>query len=455
MMRSVALLVAFTNAGCICEAANAAEWHSLTAGIDAWRALDLDANFLVNVGVDDGRSFLHTPDDFSMEHEMEGASLSKWPAAMMISKVVEAGHMKFTDKANKYLDFWATDESDPRSNVTLESLLSFTSGFLEDAQGIYKCSHSDYLECAEAAYKESTKFTAPRKEFKYLSCHLQFAGAMAVASTGMHIQELFQKYLYSPFNMTMTSWSPRDYPSMAGGIRTVGKDFENYLHGMLTYNAISKDILDVAETDWTAATDPSGDGWFGHYAFGHWWECMGYGTPSERATLSEDCLAAHIQAGPGEFGFYPIIDRSGGGGQAGPERPPHYFQVILQEPDPLSGVPEYLRIVAKPISDLILGGQDPTSVTKSSILKSGGGLIRRDIEYIQSELKSCTCSRANGPLPLSADLGEPWDTMLKDLPKDEPKKNRREILASGAGITLFDIVEIQNHLGTCKCAGRS
>ena len=30
---------------------------------------------------------------------------------------------------------------------------------------------------------------------------------------------------------------------------------------------------------------PSGDGWFGHYAMGHWWECLGYGTPDERAPL--------------------------------------------------------------------------------------------------------------------------------------------------------------------------
>ena len=67
---------------------------------------------------------------------------------------------------------------------------------------------------------------------------------------------------------------------------------------------------------------------------------MGYGTPSERAELSADCMAARIQAGPGEYGFYPLLDRSGGGGAAGPTRPAHYFQVILQEPDALSGIPE-------------------------------------------------------------------------------------------------------------------
>ena len=33
--------------------------------------------------------------------------------------------------------------------------------------------------------------------------------------------------------------------------------------------------------------------------------------------------------GPGEFGYYPLIDRSGGGGKAGPARDPYYMQVCV------------------------------------------------------------------------------------------------------------------------------
>ena len=50
------------------------------------------------------------------------------------------------------------------------------------------------------------------------------------------------------------------------------------------------------------------------------------------------------------FGYYPLLDRSGGGGSAGPVRRPYYFQVALQESLGLSGIPEYLRILAKPIA---------------------------------------------------------------------------------------------------------
>jgi len=45
-----------------------------------------------------------------------------------------------------------------------------------------------------------------------------------------------------------------------------------------------------------APISPSGDGWFGHYGMGHWWECLGYGTPSkfERTPLPKVCTDSHI-----------------------------------------------------------------------------------------------------------------------------------------------------------------
>ena len=40
-----------------------------------------------------------------------------------------------------------------------------------------------------------------------------------------------------------------------------------------------------------------------HYAMGHWWECMGYGVPSERDNLTQDCLDAHIQVRHPQLGI--------------------------------------------------------------------------------------------------------------------------------------------------------
>ena len=45
------------SSGAVATAA-ADEWQSLRDGIDAWAALDFDANFAVNVGTADGEKFL-------------------------------------------------------------------------------------------------------------------------------------------------------------------------------------------------------------------------------------------------------------------------------------------------------------------------------------------------------------------------------------------------------------
>lgn len=57
---------------------------------------------------------------------------------------------------------------------------------------------------------------------------------------------------------------------MAGGITSTGQDFEHMLHSLLTFEGLPQTVCADMETDWTKApVKPSGDGWFGHYGFGH------------------------------------------------------------------------------------------------------------------------------------------------------------------------------------------
>jgi len=423
-------------------------WGPLREGLDAWSALDFECPFGVSAGDAKGRTFAWESEGFSLEKtRLQGASLSKWPAAIMISGLVADGILSYDDKASKHLDFWTTSPLDSRSKVTLRHLLSFTSGFTEDPLQL-PC-FKGYLDCAEKLYKAAKKHEEPGKTWAYISIHLQLAGAMAVAASGTDIQSLFEKYLYRPFNMTKTDWSPHKVPQMATGITTTGVDFENLLQRLVAYEALPKAVQTQMEIDYSQPpVRPSGDGWFGHYGMGHWWECLGYGTPNERAPLPQACLDAHIQAGPGAYGFYPLIDRSGGGKRAGPSRPPMWFSVALQEPNPTSGIPEYLRLVAKPVADLIIGGHDPEAAPRAGLLEQGGGLIARDLKYIEGELGSCKCSRMPGV------KGEPFKSLSKALPQDEPQVNRREIAGKGVGLLLRDIVAIQKELGHCSCEGR-
>ena len=78
---------------------------------------------------------------------------------------------------------WSKDPKDTRSEVKLRHLLSFTSGYTEDSRPGRFC--TSFSKCAQALYEASTSYVAPGTRFEYLSCHLQFAGAMAVAASGM------------------------------------------------------------------------------------------------------------------------------------------------------------------------------------------------------------------------------------------------------------------------------
>lgn len=436
-------------------AADADVWAPLRRGVEAWSALQFDTQFAINVGDASGRLFAWETPGFSMSKtRMKGASLSKWPSAVMISGLVADGTLAYDDLASKHLSFWTTNRKDPRSRVTLRHLLSFRSGYLKDgfAGAVCTTNHSNFMTCAERLYQNMTMKHEPGTVWAYLSCHLQLAGAMAVSASGLRIDELYDKYLYAPFNMTSTTWTPINNPQLATGITTTSDDFENLLHGLLTYKGLPKAIQDEMEVDYSQPpVEPSGDGWFGHYAMGHWWECIGYGTPEhyERNALPQDCMAVHIQAGPGMYGFYPLLDRSGGGGLAGPERQPYYFQIALQEGINLSGIPEYLRLLAKPIADAILAGRDPDTMPKRELLSIGGGLLARDLDDIKSALGTCECRQATGR------LGEPYASLGWPYSgPDVPEVTRRELSAQGQGIVMRELVEVQRTLGRCSCEGR-
>jgi hypothetical protein len=432
------------------------KWDPLRDGLDAWKALDLDVRFAVDIGTVQGREFLYETDDgWTLNSRFLGASFSKWTTAVMIANMVSDGVLAFEDKASKYLDFWTTDPKDPRFNVTLASLLSLTSGVQTDASGVSRCEDYfsfDYLKCAEAAYNESTSWKEPRTLWTYLSAHHQFAGAMAVAASGKVIQRLLKEYLYTPFNMQHTEYFGGFYPVMAVAISSTGTDVENFLKGMLDYSGAKKEVLDQVEIDWTEPPvnlAPRGN-YFGHYGMGHMWECFGYAVSNERIPLPlpEGCTESNIHSGPGESGNYPLIDRSTGGGEAGPVRPQHYWNLHISEEYEQSGTPEYLRIISKPVSDFILNGTDPSTINNTALLANGGGLLRRDIVYIKSELKNCTCTGA----PTAKD--EPYESLLEGLPADVPSKYRGEILKAGDGKSLMDVIEIQKKLGNCTCSGR-
>lgn len=355
-------------------------WEGVRPLLDAWQSTGWDVNFSVNAGNTEGTLFTHTEGSVSMNSRLLGASLSKWPAAMTVSGLVAEGKVNFEDKVNKYLDWWSKDPKDTRSNVTLRNLLTFQSGYVQDGEVL--CAEdpsADYLRCARKLYESKTmrEHVAPGTTFAYLSCHLQFAGAVAVAASGLNPKELFEKYFYGPLGTNSTTWGQAPFlnPQFATGITTTGNDFEKFLRGMLSYKFLDREVLSYAERDWSAPpVSPCGDGWFGHYGMGHWFDCLGYaaGTAAgSSAALPQYCLDENIQGGPGAYGYFPLIDRNRG----------YYLQVVLMEdPSCRSENPEYLRAVLKPVTDAAAAGKSLPSTTE--LLAKGGGVTLAEITDI-------------------------------------------------------------------------
>ena len=78
---------------------------------------------------------------------------------------------------------------------------------------------------------------------------------------------------------------------------------------------------------------------------------------------------------PGAFGFYPLIDRKNG----------YYMEIVAYEHTnityPRSGIPEYLRLLVKPLVDAIMAGENITE-TAAHHDPRFNGLSLVDINYI-------------------------------------------------------------------------
>merc|ERR1719387_555416 len=106
---------------------------------------------------------------------------------------------------------------------------------------------------------------------------------------------------------------------------------------------------------------------------GHWYDCLGYAAGQEddaSAPLTKFCLGESIQAGPGAYAYFPLIDR----------KREYYFQIVVAEDSQCrSEIPEYLRIIAKPVVDAVIQGKD---IDNKDLLSRMGGLVLREITDI-------------------------------------------------------------------------
>eukprot|EP00939_MAST-03C_sp_MAST-3C-sp1_P001506 g1506.t1 len=362
---------------------------------------EFTSNFSVAIGDHTGNLFTYDGGDFNMHVQIPTGSTSKWPSAMMFAGLVNDGTISsLDDPVSDYLDWWTTNSSDLRSTVTFRMLLTFTSGFggghpgmemntraarewrkknpdviKEKAVGATLDSDAcntttgDITRCARGIYEKVALVGTPGKVYSYNSNHLQIAASVAVAVTKMSIHQVIKKYLLEPFNMT-ESFYDGACPDFGGSLVTTGSDYERFLHGILTYNPLSKAIVDESEKD---ATPFLKDYYtlYGDYGFGHFLLCF-----DSVDGFTEECEQAHTHMDPGAFGFIPFIDRNNG----------YYLEVVAAEiaptgSYPLSGIPEYLAVALKPHVDAILSSNPPSTDAHLHYTPSLFSLGIADVNY--------------------------------------------------------------------------
>jgi len=226
------------------------------------------------------------------------------------------------------------------------------------------------------------------------------------------------EYLYKPFGMNHTTYQPFYFPAMAIGALSPGNDIHSLLQKVLNYEVIPKSIMDQVDFDYSfrVSGSPKGstDGWWGHYGLGSWVECLGFGIApkvNSDAPLQPRCKALNIHSFPGGSGVYPLI--------------------------------------AKPVTDVLVGGHTLADVSEADLLHNLGGLIPRDLAYISSTLKSCTCENETRK-------GEPFKTLLEGLPAKNSTMNRNHYLQlNNSGVTLRRLIKVSKDLGVCTCEARS
>lgn len=354
------------------------KWKILHDLLSGW---ELTTEYAVSVGDASGPLFTYEGGNFTMNTEIPTGSTSKWPSAMMFAGLVDDGTIKsLDDPVSKYVPYWTKNASDLRSEVTMRTLLSFTSGFgggspgeepntragkawrkdrglprnqkklherLTEEIGAKDASACDQMKgdvakCAQSIYEKVELIGKPGHVYSYNSNHLTLAAGVAMAASGLDWKTIVQKYLVEPFNMHK-SFYYGNCPDFAASLITTGSDYQNFLHGLLTYKSLSKEMIKASEQDYTPFMSDFYT-LYGNYGFGHFLMCF-----DSVEGMTQACRDAQCHMDPGAYGFIPIIDRKYG----------YYVQVVSAEIAPtgyypLSGIPEYVAVAIKPVVDAII-----------------------------------------------------------------------------------------------------
>jgi CubicO group peptidase (beta-lactamase class C family) len=292
---------------------------------DALAAATSSVDFSFCAEDSSGGQYRYDRGSSGMGTSYESASTSKLVTAVVILRLVDSGYLDLSDHPQDWIDpaVWTLPSTDSLYGMTLAHLLSFTSGFTQeaangDAYGLL----SNQVQAIAAA--NSGLGNTPGTEFYYGSTHMQVAGFMAIMARDAADASVFSTWndIFDEFKSETGLFPSSVYdlpfssnPRLAGGMHWTGEDYLQFLRALTKGEILSPAMMDQLLADRTPSASvtmaysppllapPNGLGEDWHYGFGSWQECRGSpyeGTPGTRLSC------------PGAYGAYPFWDRARG-----------------------------------------------------------------------------------------------------------------------------------------------
>lgn len=269
-------------------------------------AVKTDTDFTLLLERFDGRAFSYSRGASSAVTAYESASTSKWVSAVIILRLVDTGVLKLSDTAASRLTDWPLSASHPLSQLTLQQLLSFTSGLTEEPLCL-NLPGADFAQCVrQGVSNNSANGRQPGTVFDYNGLHLQVAGLMAIRAAGVaDWQTLFRQFVQQTglFSTARYDLPSTGNPRLAGGMHWTAQEYLDFLRavqqGKLLSAALQQQMLANQRGTATVLNSPavSGFGTDWPYGLGHWLECS-----------NGQCASAQRHSSPGAYGAYPLID---------------------------------------------------------------------------------------------------------------------------------------------------
>lgn len=127
------------------------------------------------------------------------ASVSKTFIATTIMKLAEEKKLSLGDDAQKYLNFPLRNPNSPSKPITIQHLLTHTSG-ITDGHGWWNI---DYINPAkDKNYAKSYTNNLPGRHYEYCNLNYTLLGGVIEGATGRRFDEVVDEYVMRPLGLT-------------------------------------------------------------------------------------------------------------------------------------------------------------------------------------------------------------------------------------------------------------